>query len=119
MLDEKDGDVARQRSATTARISSRSPFGDAGGGLVEEEDERPCGDGGGDLEQALLAVGEQGGRSLGNMPDMPKRSSSAAGLGESPPSFRSGRHQLTTARSPLGDGERDRLERRQGRERAG
>ena len=58
MLDQQHRDVVAAARATVARISCRSLLGHAGGRLVEQQHARLAGEGERDLQQPLLAVGQ-------------------------------------------------------------
>ena len=97
-------------AAMTAKSGGALVLGDAGGGLVEEEDARARGEREGDLEQALLAVGEGAGRAGGGVGEL-EPAEDGEGLvdgggvgGEAAP-------ELAGGALALADGERDGLDR--------
>ena len=72
MLDQEHGDVARQGGDGGENVVALA-FGNAGGGLVEQQHARLGGDRDRDLEQALLAIGQGRGRLVHHVEQMEAR----------------------------------------------
>ena len=72
VLDQEHGDVARQGGDGGEDIVALA-FGNAGGGLVEQQHARLGGNRDRDLEQALLAVGQRRGQLVHDVEQMEAR----------------------------------------------
>ena len=103
VLDEHDGDAALVDPLDDLHLLHHVGVGQAGGRLVEDEQLGPAGQGPGDLQEALGAVGEVLGRGAGLVPQ-PDELEQGERLGLGPPLL--GARQARAAPAAAGRGRR-------------